>query len=90
MARVHLYLAQNQVYPKGRYLETADRLLEQLILLSEADDHTGLRVELLALRALVLGGLGHQQPALTALIRSLELARPEGYIRSIWGQPCQA
>jgi LuxR family transcriptional regulator, maltose regulon positive regulatory protein len=82
LVRARVYLAL------GRIAE-ADALLDGVLPLAEREQRLGSIVEVLALRALALSGVGDQQAALEALERSLSLAEPEGYVRVFldMGQP---
>ena len=77
--REHLVLA--------RVLVTQDRpdqalgLLERLDGLAAAQQRTGSRIEIQALRGLALAGLGDEAGAVASLAEALGLAHPEGYVR---------
>jgi LuxR family maltose regulon positive regulatory protein len=58
------------------------RRLDPLIVKSEAEGRTGLRIAALALRALALSARGDTAGALAALEPALRLASPDGYVRS--------
>ena len=73
LARV--YLSQNQ-FEKGL------ALLHQLRLHVESSDRRGHLIEILALTALAQHALGQTQRALETLQRALQMAEPEGYLRT--------
>jgi LuxR family maltose regulon positive regulatory protein len=58
-------------------------LLEKLARSAEAQGRQGSVIEVLALQALALHGAGHGSEALATLERSLSLAEPEGYLRTL-------
>jgi LuxR family maltose regulon positive regulatory protein len=62
--------------------EEAREALELLLLAAEAGGRSGIVIEGLALRALVLQTQGDTAGALRSLARALALAEPEGYVRT--------
>jgi LuxR family maltose regulon positive regulatory protein len=56
-------------------------LLERLHALAVAQQRTGSRIEIQALQALALAGVGEQAAAVAALAEALTLACPQGYLR---------
>jgi LuxR family maltose regulon positive regulatory protein len=56
-------------------------LLERLHTLAATQQRTGSVIELRALQALALAGVGEEPGAVAALAKTLTLARPEGYVR---------
>lgn len=65
----------------GDSFGAAAGLLQRLLTAAEAGGRTGSVIEILALRALSLHGLGDVPSALVPLARALALAEPEGYVR---------
>ena len=65
---------------QGRHDEAAS-LLERLAEAAQSGGRFGRLIEILNLQAIALNALGKISEALKALIHSLELAEPEGYIR---------
>jgi len=61
--------------------EHALGLLERLHALAVAQGRVGSLIEIQALRALALAGVGEEAGAVAALVETLTLARPEGYVR---------
>jgi LuxR family maltose regulon positive regulatory protein len=66
----------------GDQADEALALLDALLAPAEDAGRMGRVVEVLALRALALQALGDGEKALDALVRALELAEPEGYVRT--------
>jgi len=56
-------------------------LLERLHALAAAQQRTGSLIEIQALQALALAGVGEEAGAMATLAETLTLARPEGYVR---------
>ena len=61
--------------------ERALGLLERLYALAVAQQRLGSLIEIQALRALALVGVGEEAAAVAVLAETLTLARPEGYVR---------
>jgi LuxR family maltose regulon positive regulatory protein len=66
---------------QGELVEAA-RLVERLLAVNEEAERWGRVIALLTLRALIDEAQGRRDAALTALIRALEMAEPEGYVRT--------
>jgi LuxR family transcriptional regulator, maltose regulon positive regulatory protein len=62
--------------------DRAMRLLDRVLAQAEAEDRAGLLAEGLALRAIGHWHMGKQQAAGADLARSLEIAEPEGFVRT--------
>ena len=73
--------AQGREHPASPFLSQALVLLERLQEDAEAKMRMRSMLEILILRALALEAQGDRPGALTALVRALVLAEPEGYIR---------
>jgi LuxR family maltose regulon positive regulatory protein len=59
----------------------AQSLLARLLAAAEAGGRAGSAIDILVAQALAFGAGGDERAALAALVRALELARPEGYAR---------
>jgi LuxR family maltose regulon positive regulatory protein len=59
----------------------AQSLLARLLAAAEAGGRVGSAIDVLVAQALAFGAGGDERAALAALVRALELARPEGYAR---------
>jgi LuxR family maltose regulon positive regulatory protein len=59
----------------------AQPLLARLLAASEAGNRVGSAIDILVAQALALGAMGDERTAIASLVRALELARPEGYLR---------
>jgi LuxR family maltose regulon positive regulatory protein len=68
------------LFAEGKISE-ASQLLERLIEQAEDTGSKGYLLGLFPLKSLVLSELGDQEEALKVLVRALELAEPEGYLR---------
>ncbi len=73
--------AQGREHPASPFISQALVLLERLQEDAEAKMRMRSMLEILILRALALEAQGDRPGALTALVRALVLAEPEGYIR---------
>jgi LuxR family maltose regulon positive regulatory protein len=80
LARV--LIAQGRMETKGPLLHEAARLLARLRQAAESAGRVGRVIELLCLEATALQARGDLDPAWAALRRALELAEPEGYVRT--------
>jgi LuxR family maltose regulon positive regulatory protein len=58
------------------------RLLERLLVAAEANGRIGSVIEILTVRALALAAQGRLTEARSTLVRALQLAAPEGYMRT--------
>jgi LuxR family maltose regulon positive regulatory protein len=76
----HITLAQ--IYLAQQRLDDAQRLLERLLPAAQAAGRLGRVLEIYLLQALTADAQGRQEEALTTLERALNLAEPEGYIRT--------
>jgi LuxR family maltose regulon positive regulatory protein len=63
-------------------LASAEQLLARLLAANEAAERWGRVLRVLVLQALVCDAQGRRETAVTALTRALELAEPEGYVRT--------
>ena len=90
LARIRI--AQACQAPQSGKLEPVASLLEGLSQAAQADERTADRIVLLALLALCHAANQNTTGALAALGAALELAEPEGYIRTFVdeGQPMRA
>jgi LuxR family transcriptional regulator, maltose regulon positive regulatory protein len=75
------YLVAAQVLLATGAAHRARRLLERLQAAAVAQDRTGSRIEILALRALALRAGDDEDAALAALASALQLGSAEGYVR---------
>jgi LuxR family maltose regulon positive regulatory protein len=80
LARV--LIAQGRAEPDGTTLHTPLGLLERLSQAAESAGRIGHLIELLILKALALEAQGDLNRALASLERALELAEPQGYVRT--------
>ncbi|HKF38302.1 MAG TPA: LuxR C-terminal-related transcriptional regulator [Ktedonobacteraceae bacterium] len=78
---VRVRIAQGREQPTGPFFSEALGLLERLLKDAEPKARMRSMIEILLLCALALGAQGNYTQALQALVRALELAEPEGYIR---------
>ncbi len=75
-------IAQGRNNPTGTYLRDAAALLTRLLALAEKTDRTSQSIEILILQALLLDAQERTSEALTPLQQALQLAEPEGYVRT--------
>jgi LuxR family transcriptional regulator, maltose regulon positive regulatory protein len=61
--------------------DQAQPLIARLLDAAEEGGRMGSEIDLLVAQALALGAMGDERTALASLVRALELARPEGYVR---------
>jgi LuxR family maltose regulon positive regulatory protein len=79
---VRVRIAQGRLNPAGPFLAEASRLLERLLMDAEAKARTDSILEILVLQSLAFFMLEeHRTRAMPSLVRVLQLAEPEGYIR---------
>jgi LuxR family maltose regulon positive regulatory protein len=71
----HVWLAEGK-------LTSAAQLLERLLAANEAAERWGRVIRVLVLRALVYAAQEQREAAVDTLTRALELAEPEGYVRT--------
>jgi LuxR family maltose regulon positive regulatory protein len=80
LARVLVALGREQ--PEASYLDQATGLLSTLLEAAEAAGALGYCIEILVLQTMAFQGQGKTDLALDALARALDLAEPEGYVRT--------
>ncbi|MCJ7700561.1 MAG: LuxR C-terminal-related transcriptional regulator, partial [Anaerolineales bacterium] len=68
--------------PDGTHLNDALNLLDDLLEMAESNGWGNKVIEILTLQALAFEGCGDTAQAMTMLERALNLAEPEGYIRT--------
>jgi LuxR family maltose regulon positive regulatory protein len=79
---VRVRIAQGRLNPAGPFLAEASQLLERLLMDAEAKARTDSILEILVLQSLAFFVLEeHRTRAMPSLVRVLQLAEPEGYIR---------
>ena len=64
--------------------DAALSLLGTMLAEAEQAGRQGSAIEILALQALAFAAIGSMNEAIRPLVRSLALARPEGYARTRW------
>ena len=79
-ARVQIALQRDDA--ASQLLPATVRLLDRLLVRAEANGRMDSVIEILMVRALALDARGELMEALSALERALNLAEPEGYVRT--------
>jgi LuxR family maltose regulon positive regulatory protein len=75
-------IAKGRDNPTGTHLRDAAALLTRLLALAEKTGRTSQSIKILVLQALLLDAQGKTSEALTPLQQALQLAEPEGYVRT--------
>lgn len=75
-------IAEGRNNPAGTYLRDAAALLTHLFTLAEKASWTSQNIEILVLQALLLDAQEKSSEALIPLQQALQLAEPEGYVRT--------
>jgi LuxR family maltose regulon positive regulatory protein len=82
LSLARLLISQGRNNPTGTHLRDAAALLPRLLALAEKTGRTSQSIEILILQALLLDAQEKTSEALTPLQQALQLAEPEGYVRT--------